>query len=438
MRCCLLRSRSAMLLRTREMQNSSTGSLTFRRRDYVKITIFGLAISALWGSLHSIILPLRLLDFVAESQKNTYLGLLTFSGLILAMVVQPIAGAISDRSGFSWGRRRPYILLGGIVSLLLIPGIGLVASYAAIFAVYCLLQVSANTAQGPYQAFIPDLAPEERRGLASGVKTLLEIAGGMGLVYTVIYLGNRFMGEEYSWIWLVLVLLSALMLVAMLITIITVKEQPGTVGPKQPLFPTLYKSYKIDVSKSPGFILFLVSRLLFIMALTTLQSFALYFFRDMVKVADPTAATIELLAIVGIGMVASVYPAGRLSDRIGRKPILISSGLIGAAGILMLLLGPSYGYILIGGALQGVAVGSFMSSNWALATDLVPKTEEARYLGLTNLATAGGAALARAIGPVIDFFNSQSPGLGYKVMLLVCLVYFIAGSALVVKIRRRS
>jgi len=419
--------------------NSSTGdSTTFRRRDYVRITIFGLAISALWGSLHSIILPLRLLDFVAESQKNTYLGLLTLSGLLLAMAIQPIAGAISDRSSFRWGRRRPYILLGSIIALFLIPGIGFVGSYAAIFAVYCLLQVSANIAQGPYQAFIPDLAPEDKRGIASGVKTLLEIAGGMGLVYVIIYAGSRFISDGVSWIQLVLIMLAVIILVAMLITVITVKERPGTVSPKLPLLPTLYKSYKIDVGKSPGFILFLVSRLLFIMALTTLQSFALYFFRDMVKVANPATATVELLAILGIGMVASVYPAGRLSDRIGRKPILISSGLIGAAGILMLLLGPSYGYILIGGVLQGIAVGSFMSSNWALATDLVPKSEEARYLGLTNLATAGGAALARLIGPVIDYFNTYSPGLGYKVMLLVCFVYFIAGSALVVKIKIRS
>ena len=144
-------------LKTREMlNNSNTGSSTkFRRRDYVKITIFGLAISALWGSLHSVILPLRLLDFVAESQKNTYLGLLTLSGLVLAMAVQPIAGALSDRSSFRWGRRRPYILLGGIVALLLIPGIGFAGSYAAIFAVYCLLQISTNTAQGPTRHLFP-------------------------------------------------------------------------------------------------------------------------------------------------------------------------------------------------------------------------------------------------------------------------------------------
>jgi Na+/melibiose symporter-like transporter len=429
-----------MLLRTRKMPNNSSSGYrpAFRRRDYIKITIFGLALSALWGSLHSIILPLRLLDFVAESQKNTCLGLLTISGLLLAMAVQPIAGVLSDRSKFRWGRRRPYILLGGMVSLLLIPGIGLAGSYAAIFIIYCLLQISANTAQGPYQAFIPDLAPEGRRGLASGVKSLLEIIGGMGLVYIIIYLGNRLLGDEYSWIWLVLMILAALLLIATLITIITVKERPGTASPKLPLLPTLYQSYRIDISRSPGFILFLVSRLLFIMALTTIQSFALYFFRDMVRVADPTSATIHLLAIAGIGMVASVYPAGHLSDRVGRRPIVVSSGLLGALGIVVLLSSQSYGYIVLSGSLLGISSGAFMSSNWALATDLVPKSEEARYLGLTNLATAGGAALSRLIGPVIDFFNSYSPGLGYQIMLLACLVYFIAGSTLVIKIKRRD
>jgi len=408
----------------------------FHRIDYIKITIFGLALAALWGSLHSIVLPLRLLDFVAESEKNTYLGILTLTGLLLAMAMQPIAGAISDRSVFRWGRRRPYILLGAIAAILLIPGIGSVGSYAAIFVIYCLLQVSANMAQGPYQAFIPDLIPGEKRGIASGVKSLLEITGGLALVWLIFYSINYFTGEGGPWLWPVLGILAAILLVTMLITVITVKERPVAVRPQAPLLPTLYKSFRIDVKKNPGFIVFLISRLLFIMALTTLQSFAFYFMQDVVDVANPTMATAQLLIAVGIGMVVAVYPAGRLSDRIGRKPIVVSSGVLGALGVLVLFFAPSYGYILFGGALQGIAGGAFMSSNWALATDLVPRSEEARYLGLTNLATAGGAALARLIGPVIDFFNSYSSGLGYQVMLLACFIYFITGSALILKIKR--
>ena len=417
------------------INNSTEG---FHRIDYLKITIFGLGLAALWGSLHSIILPMRLLDFVAESEKNTYLGILTLTGLLLAMAVQPIAGAISDRSGFNWGRRRPYILLGTAAALLFIFGIGFAGSYAAIFLVYCLMQVSANTAQGPYQALIPDLVPEGKRGLASGVKSLLEITGGFALVYLIVRAGNYFTTQEVSWLWLVLGILAAILLVTMLLTIITVKERPAIAIPKSPLLATLYKSFSIDVKENPSFIVFLVSRLLFIMALTTLQSFAFYFIQDMFTVADTTTATAKLLAAAGISMLVVVYPAGRLSDRIGRKLILVSAGLIGASGIMVIFFAPTYEYILIGGALQGIAGGAFMSSNWALATDLVPQSEEARYLGLANLATAGGAALARLIGPVIDFFNNYSTGLGYQVMLLACFIYFIVGSALVLKIKVRS
>ena len=76
-----------------------------------------------------------------------------------------------------------------------------------------------------------------------------------------------------------------------------------------------------------------------------------------------------------------------------------------------------------------------MSSQWALATDLVGKGEEAKYLGLVNLVVAGGGALGRLIGPAIDFFNSYRPNLGYSVMFLFCFICFVVGSGLLMKIR---
>jgi len=412
----------------------------FGRVDYLKITIFGFALTALWQSLHTIILPLRLLDFVAEAEKNTYLGLLTFTGLILAMAVQPIAGAISDRSGFNWGRRRPYILLGTMLVILLLPGVSLAGSYIAIFIIYCLLQISSNTAQGPYQAFIPDLVPGGRRGLASGVKTLLEILGGVTLLYPIAFFMDRYSsGEGVSWLWLALGALGIILLGVMLATILMVKERPGAGGYRLPLLSTLYKSFKINVRTDRDFIWFLVSRLLVLMAFATLQTFALYFLRDVVGVTSPATAMAQFSIVVVACMLAVVYPAGRLSDRVGRRPIAVTSGLLGALGVgLIFVFQHNFTFIIFCGGLVGISVGAFMSTNWALATDLVAKGEEARYLGLTNLATAGGAALARLIGPVIDFFNAYSPGLGYSVMLLACFIYFIVGSLLLLKIKKRG
>jgi len=385
------------------------------------------------------VLPLRLLDLVAEAEKNTRLGLLTFVGLVLAMIVQPIAGAISDRSGFRWGRRRPYILIGSLIGIMLLPGIGLFQSYLALFIIYCLLQMTSNTAQGPYQAFIPDLVPPDRKGLASGVKSLLEIIGGIAVVRLIGYfMGEYTAGEGSLWLWLVLGVLAAVLLGAMLATVITVREPSGRINERQlPMWKTLARSFRIDVRKDRDFIVFLISRLLIFMALATIQTFALFYLRDVIGLANPATATADLLIAAGVGMLLAVYPAGRLSDKIGRRPVVISSGLAGAGGILVIFFSTGYGVLIAGGAIIGIATGAFMSSNWALATDLVPGGEEARYLGLTNMATAGGAALARLIGPVIDYFNRFDAGLGYQVMLGACFAYFVAGSLLLLKIRRR-
>jgi len=420
--------------------NTGTGAKGFGPANYIKITIFGFALAALWSSLHTIIMPIRLLDFVTEAQKNTYLGLLTGTGLILAIIVQPIAGAISDRSGFSWGRRRPYILLGTILTMLFISGIGFCGSYITLFIIYCLLQVSSNTAQGPYQAFIPDLVPEGKRGLASGVKTLLEVGGAVALLYPIAFFMDRyFIGEGSPWLWLALGALAVILLGTMLATLLLGKERPGAGGPKLPLVSTLYKSFKIDIKANRDFVWFLVSRLLILMAFTTLQTFALYFLKDVVGVADPAAATAKFSIVAVVCMLAAVYPAGRLSDKIGRRPIAVGSGFVGALGIaLIFLFQDNYTPIMFCGGLVGLSFGAFMSSNWALATDLVAKGEEARYLGLTNLATAGGSALARLVGPVIDFFNAYSPGLGYQVMFLVCFTCLVAGSLLVLKIKGQA
>jgi MFS family permease len=409
-----------------------------RNFDYIKIAIFGFALTALWSSLHSIVLPVRLLDFVEESQKNTYLGLLTFAGLVLAVVVQPIIGNLSDRSGFRWGRRRPYILLGTVLAILFLPGIGLAGSVTFLLASYCLLQISSNIAQSAYQAFIPDFIPGEKRGQASGVKSLLELLGGIALVRLVAYLMDYYYaGEGDYWLWLALISLAAMLLAAMLFTVFTVREQPGEHTDRPAVrLPALLNSFKINIRANRGFILFLFSRGLIVMPGVMLQLFGLYFLMDYLEVDDPVSMFGNLLVIVGVFLLVTAYPAGRFSDRIGRSPIVVFSGVVGVAGIMSLLFSSGYLQLMFSGALLGIANGAFMSGSWALATDLINEGEEARYMALTNVATAGGSALARLIGPIIDIFNNNiGPGTGYQVMLFVCLACFIIGTLLVLKIK---
>jgi Na+/melibiose symporter-like transporter len=406
---------------------------------YLKITVFGFALTALWQSLHTITLPVLLLDFVPESQKNTSLGLLTLTGLLLAMFIQPLAGAVSDRSDSRWGRRRPFILAGGLLALLLIPGLGLAASYAAVFVVYCLLQAATNIAQGPYQAFIPELVPADKRGRASGVKGLLEITGGISLVYISSLFMDRYAeGGDSHLLWIVLGILVLIFLVTVSATVFLVKEPRLSSGRTLVSWGlTIFSIFKKDIWKNHSFVWFLLSRLLIYMAFTTIQQFGLYYFRDVLGVDDPARTTFWFSLIAVAAMLVVVWPAGYFSDRIGRRPFTAVAGLLGALGIGLIALSPSINSVLWAAGLIGVAMGIFNSSNWALATDFAPAGEEARYLGVANMATAGGAVLARVIGPGIDFFNGRHDLSGYTFMLMMCLAYFVVGAALVLKIRRR-
>ncbi len=407
-----------------------------RNRDYVRITLFGFALTALYQSLHTIVLPLRLLDFIPESQKNTYLGLLTLSGLFLAMLLQPLFGTLSDRTVTRWGRRRPYILIGGVIAAFLIPGVGLIPSYALLFVIYCLLQVSTNFAQGAFQGLIPDVVPENHHGTASGIKGLLEISGGILFVY----LSNRWMTAyspaNNSGFWLVLWSLAGVMLVTTIVTVVAVREPMlasrdwgGTIR------SVLLRVFRRDLWRNRGFVWFLVSRTLLYMAFTTIQQFALYYLQDVVGVTDPARATGEFVIVGVVGMIIVVWPMGYLSDRIGRRVLNMSAALLGAAGIAIIAYGQHYALILVGAGIIGVGMGIFNSTNWALATDFAPQEDGARYLGVANMATAGGAVLARAIGPVIDFFNRHALNQGYHVMLGVCLAYLVIGGVLVLKVR---
>ena len=410
----------------------------FRRLDYAKITIFGMAMTALWSSLHSIILPLRIADFVPVGRQATYLGLLTVTGLILAIITQPIAGALSDHSGSRWGRRRPFILIGAILTLSFLPGISLAGSLAVLFAVYYLLQISSNTALGPYLTFFPDLVPEEKRGLASGVKGLLEIAGaGIAIWLVGQLMGNYSLGEGSRWLWLSLGILGAIFLGTMLATVFLVKEPPGAGGPRPPLALVIRKTFRIDLKANPDFIRFVLCRLLFVIPLTAFQAFGLYFFRDYLGVANPPAVMGNFTLMSSLCMLGMVYPAGHLSDRFGRRFMGLISGLIGALGIGLLFFFRSYQFIIASAILLGISFGGLMSSNWALAVDLVPKDEAGKYIGLTNLASAGGSALARLTGPMIDFFNARQFGLGYTAMLSSSFASLIASSVLLRGIKKR-
>ena len=402
----------------------------------LKISVFGFAVSALWNCLHSIILPLTVLRHTGDSSKNTVLGITTFFGLVLAMFVQPAAGSMSDRSHFRWGRRRPYILMGTLMVLLSLPGIAFNRGLLIVVFAYCLIQLGGNTAQSAYQGFIPDLVILRFRGRAAGMKGLMEIFGSVALMYPVGICMDRYARTgSQTWLSGALGVMAITLILALVLTLIGVNEKSIAKGSGGPL-SDFWKIFRIETANNKNFVLFLISRFLFFMGFTPLQTFALYFLTDSLDLSNPAINTAHFAAAAGAGMLVSVYPSGRFSDRWGRKPLHYMSGFLGGLGIFCLyVLRHNYSGVLFSSAMIGFAYGSFISVNWALGTDLAGKNEAARYLGLANLTAAGAAAASRVIGPLIDVFNNIKAGYGYGVMLGICLIALFSATIIISRIQ---
>src|SRR5258708_5314532 len=95
----------------------------------------------------------------------------------------PIIGQLSDKTPGPFGRRRPYIVLGGLVLLLGTPFL-VAANNIVIFLLgLSLLHIGRNILQPAYQSLVPDKVPENARGMASGY------VGGMTILGNVVSLG---------------------------------------------------------------------------------------------------------------------------------------------------------------------------------------------------------------------------------------------------------
>ena len=102
--------------------------------------------------------------------------------------------------------------------------------------------------------------------------------------------------------------------------------------------------------------------------------------------AGPSAM---LTMFVGVAILISSLPAGWLTDKFGKKPMIAFSGILATIGTIIITTIPGMTMLYVGGLLIGLAMGVFYSANWALGTQIVPQERAGRYLGLSNLAGAG-------------------------------------------------
>lgn len=388
-------------------------------RQLLVLQSYWVGLSFMWNSLHVIVLPAVMVHLVPEAYKNTYLGVLTMLGLLLAVIVQPISGALSDRWASPWGRRRPLIALGTAFDLVFLAFLGWAGGLGWLALGYIGLQLSSNVAHGPLQGLMPDVVPREQHGRASGIKNLMDMGG---LVAASLLVGRLLRPEERHPVEVVS-LMAVVLVVAAAITLLGVREVPTAAGKREDERISL--TLLSDVT--PAYRWLIASRFFYLAGVYGIQAFAQYYVRDVLAVPNPIQLTGDLLASITLALIFFAIFGGWAGDRIGHRRMLFIASGIGAVGCLSLMAARTPATLLGFGSILGVGIGLFLTSNWALANQLAPPEEAGKYLGLTNLATAGAGVFGRLEGPLIDLLNRARPGAwwGYMMIFILGMVFML-------------
>jgi MFS family permease len=185
----------------------------------------------------------------------------------------------------------------------------------------------------------------------------------------------------------------------------------------------------------------MVNRLLFWAAAISIRTFLLNYMEDVLGLspAETQALSSQVILVLGAGVFLLVLPAGAIADRIGRRPLLVLAGLLATVGAVLFIFARDVNWLFVAGGLIAAGAGIFASASWALATDIVPKSEGALYLGLANAATVLGSIAGRLGGPLIDGVNglTHTTTVGYLVVFGLAALFFMGSSLVVLKIRER-
>jgi len=370
--------------------------------------------------------------------RNTALGIITILALTVALVVQPVVGQWSDRTRSRWGRRIPYLTLGIVGLSLALAVIVLADSLWLLIAGAMLFSLFSNTSQVAWQALIPDQVPVYQRGKAAGIKTVLELIGivaGVAVVGAILARGN---------LWGTPLISMGLFFVILVITVATIreaKETPISTPQTEPNNAIIALITNLKQAP-PAFLWWMLNRFLFWSSAISIRTFLLNYMEDVLGLTPAESQTLSsrLFIMLGLGVFLLTLPAGALADRVGRRPILVTSGLLAAFGAVIFVFWRDINLLFVGGGLIAAGAGIFASASWALATDLAPANKGALYLGLANGATVVGSIGGRLGGPLIDGLNQflGTVTLGYSVVFGIATLFFVGSSLVVLKIEERK
>jgi len=343
-----------------------------------------------------------LMTFGAEVDKLSWFWLVA---PITGMIVQPIIGYMSDKTWNRLGRRRPYFLVGAIltsIALVLMPNAPHLANFIAPMFIggglLMIMDASINISMEPFRALVADKLPEEQHTLGFSMQTLLIGIGAVVGSWLPYMLGNWFGVSKtadtagliadnvtYSFYFGAFVLLTTI-----LWTIFSTSEYP----PEE-----LVKTAEVEEKPKKFFIPPIMIKLLLVQFFSWFALFSMWVYTTPAVAlkyygtSDPNSLAFQE-AGDWVGILFGIYNGvsaiialslPMIAKRLSKKVTHSIALCIGGVSLLSFLVFSDPNYLIIPMIGIGIAWGSILAMPYAMLASSIPPKRMGIYMGLFNM-----------------------------------------------------
>jgi MFS family permease len=442
------------------MQNASQLSI----RQQLTLNVLWFAINLQYAALLPVVIPTQILLFVTsgqvgDAQQATFLGWLSTVASAVSLGMPPLVGTLSDHTTGKFGRRRPYIAIGGLLLICSTPFLVASTNVLVFLIGLSLLHLGSNVLTPAYQSLVPDLVPRQQRGAASGYVGAMTILGSVAsLGLAALLLGgtnqqaySKSMLRAHASIYYIVA--AAALLVTIIITLLFVHEKPlrpRTSTPEEAAekFSTRFARWFAHGWKAPwrsyNFVVVFLTRSSIMLGLALFMTYIAYYFARVQHITNfvQVTALVSVLALGG-GVVSGIV-FGILSDHLKRRaPVVCVATLCMSMTSLAFVVTSAnlISWLWPLGVLFGLGYGAYMSVDWALSVDALPSLEEAgEGLGVWNATTNLPAIIAPLLGNLIIYIANRfgQIELGYRLIFMLASLCLIVAAVSVLSVRERK
>ncbi len=374
--------------------------LNYRRTFFIGLAF--MSISAFW-QMYDNIIPLILQNSFHLGETLT--GAIMASDNVLAVVLLPALGALSDRADTRWGKRTPFIVVGtalAVLFMMLLPEADNSRNLPLFMISLGAVLLSMGLYRSPAVALMPDLTPKPLRSQANAVINLMGAIGGVYSLILISLLVGDGATPDYTWLFIGV---AALMVAAVIVLLFTVREKKlalqirqeygeAAMEPDEPGEPERSARSEETENRHPGaaqekmpaavrrsLIFILLSIFFWFTAYNAVTTAFSRYARTVWGIEGGGFA--NCLMVATVAAIASYIPIGHISGKIGRKKsILIGLGLMLGCYLAAAFFSSYHPVINIGFALIGVGWAAISVNSLPMVVEMCSLGDVGKYTGL--------------------------------------------------------